>query len=86
MPDPNPASLRILLSGDADSVRVDIYTKALVRVAEAETGGVTAGWISVPLPASFTQNGANGLYYYRVVCVRKGSASKAAAGKLLLLR
>ncbi|HTB23205.1 MAG TPA: family 16 glycosylhydrolase [bacterium] len=86
VPDPNPVSIRVLLSGYADSVRVDIYTKALVLAGEAGLENAPAGWVSVPLPASFTGGAANGLYYYRVVSLREGSASKAVAGKLLLLR
>ncbi|HTB22523.1 MAG TPA: DUF4832 domain-containing protein [bacterium] len=85
VPDPNPVALKVLLAGDADSVTMEIYTTALVRVGTGSIGASQAGWVNLPLPYAFVARAANGLYYYRIISRRGSSGSKPAVGKFLIL-
>jgi hypothetical protein len=63
-PNPNPQGLALKLAGNADSVEIKIYSKALVRVAGGRAEGpFSAGWVRVPLPMGWNNGLPNGVYY-----------------------
>jgi len=63
-PNPNPLGLAVKLEGGADSVALRIYSKALVRLADARVmGPFSAGWARLPLPPGWSRGLANGVYY-----------------------
>lgn len=84
-PQPGARSLKLKLLGQADSIRVKIYSKSWVLVAEREGPGAAAGWSSLSL-GSQVEGLAPGLYYYCVDLKRAGQRSAAVKGTLLLLR
>lgn len=87
---PNPQggaliTLSVDLEADADSLQVQLYTQAMVRLATHELRGpFQAGWNPLLLPGTDL---ANGLYYVRVTG-RTDSGEKAVGpiGKLVILR
>ena len=84
-PNPNPAAFQILLGGPADRCHVQIYTSAMVRLADLEGGGRNApGWLSVDARSLSL---ANGTYYYEVWAQRgERRSGKPVLGKLVVLR
>lgn len=70
--DPERLTLNFLLKGDADSIRVDVYTKAMTKIIQTEVAGPFAAGrhtVTVALPKV-----PNGLYY-AVVLGKSGSAA-----------
>lgn len=84
-PNPNPAAFQILLGGPADRCHVQIYTSAMVRLADLEGAGSNApGWLSVDARSLSL---ANGTYYYAVWAQRGALRSgRPVLGKLVVLR
>lgn len=64
-PDPNPQDLRLLMDGSAEGGRLQVYSAAMIKVAEMDLGALNAGWNQVPLPAGITGL-PRGLYFARV--------------------
>ena len=70
--DPGHLTLSFVLKGDADSVRVDVYTKAMTKIVETELGGpFAAGRHTVTLALPKVPVGL----YYAVVLGRSGSSA-----------
>ena len=87
VPNPNPGSVALQLSGPADEVQVDVYSVAETKVASRVSGACNAGWSRVPLPLGWAESLPSGVYYLRAVA-RQGSRRSAAFHpiKLVLLR
>lgn len=86
MPNPCPLALKIQVLGEADRVEAKIYTPAMVCVGTVWAGPCPVGWVNLPLPQEFLGARANGLYYYRVVATRGGSASNPKIGRFMVIR
>jgi hypothetical protein len=71
-PNPNPVAVKVLLAGEVDSVRMRIYSQAMVCVAEAESGAELCGWAEVRLPEEFLATAPGGIYYASLVGIRDG--------------
>ena len=83
-PNPNPLAIAVLLQGHADELQARLYGASLRRLSQAKLGACGPGWVTVPLPAEFLEEAANGVYYYRVTA--DGQASAGVTGKFLMLR
>lgn len=64
-PNPNPQDLRLLMDGPADGGSLQVYSAAMVKVAEMDLGVLNAGWNQVRLPANVISL-PRGLYFARV--------------------
>lgn len=85
-PNPNPTSLYVELAGPADGLRISTYTQALIRVNDGViAGSFTAGWNRVPLPNSWSQGLAYGVYFMTVLPQRGGLVGLAGAPATLYL-
>jgi len=73
------------LEGSCDQVLVQVFTKSMVLVGTCSAGPFQAGWVGLPLPDCL-ENGANGLYYYRVRALRGASATPPVLGRLAVMR
>ena len=82
-PNPNPLSLRVRLAGSCDSLRIEVFDKALVLETVVQgPGPVAAGWQDIAVPKGLP----SGLHYCRVQAVRNGAASPPALAKIYVLR
>jgi hypothetical protein len=89
---PNPlgpashGSFWVKLSGPADSVRLKVYTKALVAVGTVDLGAMAAGMNTVSLPSWLTGL-PSGAYYY-VVSAERGvvKAARPSIGRLVVIK
>jgi hypothetical protein len=83
-PNPNPRGLRVHLQGDADRLRVRVYTRNFVLLAErasnAQPAKIQAGWSEAALPD--LTGLSNGAYIAEVVAERDG---RAPSGRRLVL-
>jgi hypothetical protein len=70
-PNPSPQSIRLLLDGPADYVCVRIYTVNMLLVDKVEVfGSLSAGWVSVPLPAETRAKFAVGSQFFEAEAKR----------------
>jgi hypothetical protein len=96
---PNPLAgaqgyIAVKLEGNADLIRIKIYTKSMVVVSESEVARDAdghafhgAGWSRLNLPPDFLADAANGQYYYRLTSLRNdGPAYSSPIGRLMVLR
>jgi hypothetical protein len=89
VPNPNPGALGIELEGPADSVRVRVYTQALIRVRDrvvVPMAPLLVGWNLVPLPAEVLDGLAHGLYFLKVEALRGGASSAPKLQTVELVR
>jgi hypothetical protein len=86
-PNPNPRCVSVLLSADADSLELKVYTTAMQAIGTCKHGPALAGWVQVSLPVEMKAGGSAGLYYYSVTAQRNGSTAKAPhSGKLIIIK
>lgn len=64
MPNPDPVEIRFLMSSDADTVTLKIWTPALVLAARVESGPLSPGWHSLALTPDLQTSLPRGLLYY----------------------
>lgn len=81
-PQPDPVLIRVELNRRAASLRLRIYSKAYVLLAESLSGPAGPGWVSLALPPEYGGFGP-GLYYFRVDA--GGQASDGKSGILVKL-
>jgi hypothetical protein len=82
-PQPNPTHILLKLQGQAQRVRVRLYSPAKVLLAELESPGGGPGWIRVPLTGLELPNG---LSYYSAQALRGTVRSEPAKGALYRIR
>jgi hypothetical protein len=89
---PNPvadvsqAAVYAQLEGSADTLQVEIYSKAMLKVGQAEISGARKGWNKIPLDSGILEGLANGLYHARVVGIRGGEKGRGAITRIYILR
>lgn len=82
-PNPDPLSLRVDIEGRAESLELQVYTKAMVLSLDLRYPG-GSGWVELPLPEAWRALPA-GLYFARVRA-RSAEREAHAATRLLRLR
>ena len=88
---PNPSlpstlapQVAFYLKGDAEEVRVLVYTRAMLKVGEARVAGnLAAGWRACPLPSEGLVSGS---YFIKATAYRNRDAGKSAISTWQLLR
>ena len=86
LPNPGAKEIRVLLDGDCDSLRLRIYSPALVRVLQVDSGPMQAGWNALALPEAWASM-APGLYFARATALRGSQSSLPSRPiRLLVLR
>ncbi|MGH7442362.1 MAG: IPT/TIG domain-containing protein [bacterium] len=85
VPNPNPDRFAVDLAGPADSLNVEIYSKAFVLALKFSVPALSAGWNPVPLPPTWGGL-ASGLYYVRVLVLRGASTSAPGSTKVFILK
>ena len=83
-PDPDPYTVAFHLLGDADDVRLQCFTAALVRVGEAHSGPRRAGWGSLGLPPALRQSLRGGACYLVLTPSRGAQAGRRIVVKAYL--
>jgi hypothetical protein len=73
------------MAGPADSVTVQVYSKAFVLALEFSQANLQAGWNPVVLPPVVDRL-PQGLYYARVQAKRGAALSTALFAKVMILR
>ena len=86
VPNPNPTSIQLELSGPADEVELFLYSRAETKVRAWTVGGVAGGWVTVPLGAHWSDGLASDTYYLVAEAKQGGRVAKRKIAKLLLLR
>lgn len=94
-PLPNPvigilidkAVIAVKLKGDADTLTLKVYSRAMTLLGSRETGPRPSGWTHIKLPDDFIAQAGNGTYFY-VISGTRGDAKtvKDALGKITVLR
>jgi len=82
----DPGWVSVLLQGNCDSLKLKVYTKAMVCVGERDAGAQPGGWVAVALPDAMNTGIAAGLYYYRITAERGGQQTTPVIGRLVVLR
>lgn len=87
VPNPNPTSFELLLSGPAEETELRLYTSAEVCVVVIKGPACRAGWCSVPMPAEWLARAPNGVFYARAWAKQGGRSSRpSGVAKLIILR
>ena len=81
----SPGYVSVKLAGSCDDLELKVYSNAMVCVGVRDAGPRPAGWTAILLPDAMENGVANGLYYYKVVARRGGSAVKAV-GRMVVMR
>jgi len=86
VPNPGAREIWVRLDGDCERVRLRIYSPALLRVLQLDTGALHTGWNTVALPSEWAALPA-GLYFARATAQRGSEQSLPShAIRLVLLR
>ena len=86
VPNPNPSSIALKLSGNADKVILRIWSVGFQLLQTYESGAVPAGWSNVALPWVFQRYAPNGTYYLTVEVQRAGLKAGSKPVKFVVLR
>jgi len=84
VPNPNPRSLVVQLSGPADWVEADVFTAAEVLALQAGIGASGPGYNQILLPRAL-QSLASGVYFVRIRASEGGQPAPVKFAKVMLL-
>jgi hypothetical protein len=85
LPNPNAKFLAYYLSGDADRLELDVFSRNFVLVGRADAANAGAGWNRIPLPDGWSGL-SNGTWFYRLTAFRGSAVSQPRIGSLFLAR
>lgn len=83
VPNPNPTQVKVLLCGTAETLRVDVYTVAMVKIGRAETTLQGPGWVTMGLPPDWFPP-CNSLFFGRVSTWAGGRETSHRIVKLMV--
>ena len=89
VPNPDPSSLSLLISGPCDTIEIRVYSVSMARVDAGITVPVSTegGWVQAPLPPAFLAGLPKGAYFYAATALRGSLKSlKPFVGTMVWLK